>query len=734
MGAETTRRLAIALKLARATVCALAAGFLLAASATAQTTDWPQAIDAEEGTIVVYQPQVESFERDTITGRAAMALEIKGHDEPIFGALWFTARLDTDYERDLALAREVRVTRVRWPDSKSDDEQRFTEIVEAAVPPAGLPLSLERLSASLAAAEREKKSLAELRNEPPEIVFSEDLAVLLLYDGVPRFASIENTSWERALNTPFAVARDTRGGTCYLSSGTLWYSAEDPLGPWSHTAHPPGDLVKMAPEPDPDEVVPETPPRIIVATEPTEVISTDGKPEWKSLPGGKLLYAENTETPWLRELDTQKMYVLLSGRWFRASSTSGPWAFVRPDQLPASFEEIPPGSDIGGVRTSIAGTEEAEDAILDAEIPQTAAIKRSEATFEAQYDGEPRFEKIAGTSVAYAVNTGQQILEIGGRYYAADNGVWFVSAEAEGPWSVADSVPEDEIQTIPPSSPVYNTTHVHVYQSTPEVVYVGYTPGYLWSFPYYGAPFYGTGYYYRPWWRGPVYYPRPPTWGFHVGYNPWTGWNFGVSWSAGFFRFGVSWSGGGGYYRPGGSYRPWGCCGGWYGGGYRRPVHVNTGNINIGNSINVGNRANVANQIRRNTRIDTRAVTRQNLYNQPATRARVADRATVQREVQRARSARPATGRPNNVYADRSGNVVRPTAGDWEARESGKWQRPDAGTAAARTPTTRPATPATRPAPRQIDRSQLNRDRSARQRGMQRERARPRPMPRGRRR
>ena len=162
------------------------------------------------------------------------------------------------------------------------------------------------------------------------------------------------------------------------------------------------------------------------------------------------------------------------------------------------------------------------------------------------------------------MNTGAQVLEINNRYYAVDNGVWFTSGSASGPWTVADSIPSEEIEKIPPSSPVYNTTHVHVYESTPEVVYVGYTPGYMWSYPYYGVPIYGTGWRYPPYY-GRWYYPRPPTWGFNVGYNPWTGWNFGMSWSNGFFSFGMSW--GGGY---GGGYRPWGCCGGWYGGGYRR--------------------------------------------------------------------------------------------------------------------------------------------------------------------
>ena len=73
---------------------------------------------------------------------------------------------------------------------------------------------------------------------------------------------------------------------------------------------------------------------------------------------------------------------------------------MRADQLPPTFAKIPPASDIGGVRVSVAGTEEAEDAVLDAAIPQTAAIDRSEAKLDVQYEGEPKFEKIAGTSVS----------------------------------------------------------------------------------------------------------------------------------------------------------------------------------------------------------------------------------------------------------------------------------------------------------------------------------------------
>jgi hypothetical protein len=709
---------------------------MLASTPLAAQLDWPQEIPTEGGTIVVYQPQPESLDGNILRGRAAISLEFTDGEGPIFGAMWFSARIETDHDADIATVLDFKVEHVTWPDSMDAGEQRFTAIVEGVVPKTGFEISMDRLSASLESAEIEQRSLEQLKTDPPTIIFSQDLAVLLLFDGEPRFSPVENSPYERALNTPFAVARQTKTDKSYLTSGHYWYEAANPLGPWTVTNNPPADLVQNMPQPDGDQPALATAPSIVVATEPTELISTQGKPSWTSLTGGELLYVENTETPWLRELSTNNMYVLLSGRWYRSKTQSGPWTFVRADELPSSFSDIPPASDIGGLRSSVAGTDEAEAALRDAAIPQTAAIKRNEASLTVEYDGAPKFEKIKGTEVSYAVNTGAQVLEVNGAYYAVDNGVWFTSAAATGPWMVADQIPDEQIQEIPPSAPVYNTTYVQIYQSTPEVVYVGYRPGYLWSFPYYGVPVYGTGWYYPPYW-GRYYYPRPPTWGFHVGYNPWTGWNFGVSWSSGFFSLGVSWGGG-----WGGAYRPWGCCGGWYGGGYRRPVVINTGNINIGNNVNIGNRNKISNRIAGDQRARAGTLQNRNLYNRPENRARNADRATVNRDI---KQARPAGNRANNVYADRSGNVVRRDGDKWQTRQGGSWR--DAPTADRAKPTTRPATqpsrpsagpstrpsnmpssrPTGRPSHSSINRNDLNRAHQSRQAGQSREMARPAP-------
>ena len=87
-----------------------------------------------------------------------------------------------------------------------------------------------------------------------------------------------------------------------------------------------------------------TPPTIIMATVPTELIVTDGEPEYKPV-GTDLLYVDNSESDVLVEIATQRHFVLLSGRWFAAPGVDGPWSFVASDALPESFKEIPEDSD-----------------------------------------------------------------------------------------------------------------------------------------------------------------------------------------------------------------------------------------------------------------------------------------------------------------------------------------------------------------------------------------------------
>jgi hypothetical protein len=269
------------------------------------------------------------------------------------------------------------------------------------------------------------------------------------------------------------------------------------------------------------------------------------------------MYVSNTDSTVILDVASQEYYILLAGRWYSSRTAEGPWQYHRSDELPESFARIEKESEISDVRTHVAGTDEANDAVLDAMIPQTAEVERGQAELDIQYDGDPQFESIPGTSMEWAKNTSAQVLKAEGRYWAVGDGVWYVANAATGPWEVADARPA-ETDAIPADNPNHNCKYVYVFDSTPEVVYVGYTPGYTSTYVYGGTVVYGTGWYY-PAWYGSYYYPRVSTWGFGVRYNPYTGWSFGITYSNGRFTFGIGFGGYGarGWWGPAGYHGYW---------------------------------------------------------------------------------------------------------------------------------------------------------------------------------
>ncbi len=242
--------------------------------------------------------------------------------------------------------------------------------------------------------------------------------------------------------------------------------------------------------------------------------------------------------------------MLVSGRWFTAAGSRGPWTHVPPDRLPADFARIPPDHPRSGVLTSIPGTPEAREALIANQIPQTATVHRNQVRLTVSYDGAPQFAPIAGTPLQYARNTPVPVIRVDDdAYYAVDKGIWFTATRTTGPWTVATQVPA-VIYTIPVDSPLHYVTYVRVYGSDGEEVHVGYTPGYYGTVVTDNVVVYGTGYPCTPW-VGAYWYGCPLTYGMGVyfGWNAWVGWTFGWGW--GWYD---------GWYGP---YSPW--WGPWYG-------------------------------------------------------------------------------------------------------------------------------------------------------------------------
>jgi hypothetical protein len=683
-------------------------------------TRWPREINSPSAKIVIYQPQLESFDDVTLKARSAVSVTA-GDKEPVFGAAWFTASVAVDRENNEVTLLDVAVTRAKFPNATDAQIVTFREIVEAEIPKWDLKLSLDQLVASMAAVEKEKAASAKLNHTPPEIIFSKKPAVLVMIDGDPILRDVDGQKLKTVLNTPFFIVQDGVTGVFYLKGAEAWYSGRDALGPYSAMrSDPPASVVDLAgqrvSEPSPeeagaaqeavaDEGGPTTPviPEVIVRTKPAEVIQTNGEPDFAPVEGTSLLYLKNSEDDVIMHIDTQEYYVLIAGRWYASKALDkNDWRYVSGDKLPTDFTKIPAGSDMADVRSNIPGTPEADEAIMDNQIPQTAMVDRKTATLDVSYDGDPKFEAIPGTKMQYAVNTDKSVLLIDGKYYCCDTAIWFQSPAPKGPWTVCVDVPK-QVQDIPPESPVYNVKYVYVYDHTPDVVYVGYTPAYYGSYIYGGCVVYGTGFYYHPWY-GAYYYPRPVTYGFGVHYNPWTGWGFSYGVSYGWFHVGVSTYGGfwgaGGYhygYHHG------------YAHGYHRGYHQ---------GYNRGYAAGWA--------AGHNAGARPQPYKRDAYRTRPTGvQPTTDRVTNRPATGQPAA-RPNNVYADKSGNVYRRDSNQgWQKNTQDGWKGTGGSSSRpAGKPAAQPATrPQTRPAPSQ----DLQRSSQSRDRGAQRSQSRPAP-------
>ncbi len=535
----------------------------------------------------MYQPQVEAWEGDEVRAYAALALVSKTNKTTKYGVVWFTARTEVDKVNRQVTLDDFQITKVKFPTMETK-EGEYQAFLQAKLPGKSKVIALDRLEAALAASDSEQAGVEalELNNDPPKVIFTTKCSLLVLIDGPPKYRDVGGTNLQLMLNTRATILLDTKKKEYYLNVMDGWLQAPDLVaGPWSYTSKIPDDMKEITKgiQENQKARVPEGStapslqqaqeegkvPAIYVSVGPSELLVTEGPPQFEIIPDTELEYVKNTTANIFRDTKKLDYYVLLAGRWFRSKSLeSGPWEFVDGKNLPERFADISESSPKAGVLVSVPGTGPAKEALIANAIPQTATITRSQAQLLVKYDGDPRFKNIVGTNLQYAVNTATPVIEVDNKnYYAVENAVWFVGAAPVGPWAVATSVPA-AIYSIPPSSSLHYVTYVKAYRSTPDVVYVGYTPG------YYGTVVssttstvvYGTGWYYPPY-VGSYWYGAPYTYGVGVAST----WSSGTGWS---ITIGVGYTYGYPYYYP--WWGPWGyygpCCWGpaWgYGyGGY----------------------------------------------------------------------------------------------------------------------------------------------------------------------
>jgi hypothetical protein len=537
-------------------------------------SSWPRTFTSGADVFTIYQPQVDKWDENLISLYSAVELKAGKESAAKYGVVWFEARTEVDKVNRLVTLDQAKVTKVKFPVAPAKGPE-LTALLEKRLPVATRTISLDRLEAALEADSEAVKGV-DVKNDPPKVIIANKPSLLVLIDGLPQMGEVPGTKLRSVINTRSILLYDDDKQLYYLRVQGWWLQAKELEGPWEYAKNL-SDEMKRADEivsqnvqqNSESEQIKQQPwlketgkkvefaeiPMVHVVFGPAELIETKGEAKYNLIAGTGLEYVSNTNGNIFRL--GGEHYVLISGRWFKGATLDGPWTFVTMADMSQDFAKIPMDNPKVTALASVPGTPQAKEALIANAIPQTATVTRSEAKLTVQYDGEATFVPIQGTSMSYAKDTSAAVVKVSdSNYYCVEAGVWFKASLPQGPWLVADTVPP-QIYDMPPSSPLYYVTYVKVYGSTPDVVYVGYTPG------YYGTVVsastmtvvYGTGWYYPPYISPIAWYGWPYTYGVGAGftYSEDTGWSFGFGYGYEYYPWYYPWWGPMGYY---------GCC--WY--------------------------------------------------------------------------------------------------------------------------------------------------------------------------
>jgi hypothetical protein len=497
---------------------------------------WPRRFEtADGGTLLLYQPQIDSWDRQTdLVARAAVSYMGKEAKTPALGTVTLKSTTSVSLQERLVSLPAITLTDTHFVVTDREVSRQVAAAVSAALPKEPLVLGLDRVLANI---EKGKpKPGPAVKSDPPAIFSSTRAAIVVNFDGKPVMNLIDGVDLKFAVNTNWDVFQDG-AGTWYLRNQGSWLTSPSLDKGWKAAGSLPASFSKLPNDDNWKEVRGSLPgqrlsadqtPTVFVSESPAELILLSGAPNYLLVEGTDLLWVSNTESDLFRLRKGGPFYYLVAGRWFAAPDLKGPWTFATPS-LPDDFKKIPVDHQRSRVLASVPGTNQAAEAVLLAQIPKTARVNKAETKApEVTYQGEPSFKPIDGTQMSYAANASNDIIKVGDLYYMCFQAVWFVSSKPQGPWEVTSSLPS-AITTIPPSSPVHHVTYVTVQESAPADPWVtfAYVAGYTSMMVAYGCVVWGTGYYYQPYvyygGRYPVYYPYAHTYGAAAWYNPYTG-------------------------------------------------------------------------------------------------------------------------------------------------------------------------------------------------------------------
>jgi hypothetical protein len=498
---------------------------------------WPQTVSDGDRSFVLFAPQFRSF-----GGGAVEFVQVVSRVAPpgqAVAAVVGTAVIDAQAEPgaddgELEL-HSFTVESLAFGGADASADERAS--LQRAIGAKSIAITRRALVHDMQAVNARAASTPGLGDLVPSIVVAKRRTALVAVDGEPRFAAIGDTGWRRVTNSPFIVLQAQDGSFLVRLGAARWMGSASLASGYAPVDAPPPAVVASlgtAPPPPPAttsgagpgfgdsaSVAPQLP-DVIVATQPTVLVSMNGEPELAVVAPG-VSWVTNARTTVLRTGEPDAWWVLAAGRWFSAPALGGPWSRVAPAAVPVAFAKLPGGRRFDAAKASVPGTPESVQALVAAQESRSVRVSRATARCGVAWNGDPVWQPIDGTLLRGSANASQPVVECDRAYWCCDGGIWFRADDAQGPWTLCDDLP-DAIDGISAASPLFPVTGVDVVAADAATVTFAYTPAYLGTCIDDGTVVFGTG------WDEPGielagggWAPQPQTFGLPVRFDADTG-------------------------------------------------------------------------------------------------------------------------------------------------------------------------------------------------------------------
>ena len=211
---------------------------------------WPRMYSlASGGNILVYQPQIASWDRQThLVAFSAVSYRSKGGDKPSMGTIKLEATTRVAVPERLVSFQDMKIAETNFPGVAKEQVREVADQVASAMPHEERVIALDRVLASLDKSQIVAKNVEGIKADPPTIFYSKTAAAIVNVDGEPIWSPIKENDLKYAVNTNWDLFQHVPTNTYYLRNEASWLKAANVSGPWSPAGTLPASFKILPPD------------------------------------------------------------------------------------------------------------------------------------------------------------------------------------------------------------------------------------------------------------------------------------------------------------------------------------------------------------------------------------------------------------------------------------------------------------------------------------------------------